>query len=94
MPLVLLEAMIAGVPIVTTPWLGARNMLSDGRFGFLTPGFEPNQVSSEIERALSHPRMRGEVAERAQRHVSLTYDIRRMADAHQRMYLELFGWAA
>jgi glycosyltransferase involved in cell wall biosynthesis len=94
MPLVLLEAMIARVPIVTTPWLGARNMLADGRFGFLAPGFEPTQVSAEIERALRHPRMRGEIAERAQRHVYGTYDIRRMAEAHHQMYLQLCGMAA
>jgi glycosyltransferase involved in cell wall biosynthesis len=89
MPLALLEAMIAGVPIVTTPWLGARNMLADGRFGFLTPGFEPPHVAAEIQRAVGHPLMRRDVAARAQRHVRETYDIKNMVDAHRRMYLQL-----
>ena len=69
MPLTLLEAMLAGVPIVSTPWLGARNMLADGRYGFLTPSFEPAHVAAQIERTLAHPRCVAEIAERAQRHV-------------------------
>jgi len=87
MPLALLEAMIAGVPIVSTPWLGARNMLADGRFGFLTPGYEVPQVTAEIRRAVSQPRIRRDVAERAQRHVRDTYDIAHMVAAHREMYL-------
>jgi glycosyltransferase involved in cell wall biosynthesis len=94
MPLALLEAMLAGAPIVTTPWLGARNMLADGRFGFLAPSFEPPQVAAEIQRAVGHPRMRREIAERARRHVFDTYDIRRMVDAHRQMYLQLCGATA
>ncbi len=94
MPLALLEAMIAGVPILSTPWLGARNMLGDGRFGFLAPSFEPFHVAAEIERARSHPAMRRQIAERAQRHVFSTYDIKRMADAYRRMYMELCGAAS
>jgi glycosyltransferase involved in cell wall biosynthesis len=94
MPLTLLEAMLAGVPIVSTPWLGARNMLGDGRYGFLTPSFEPVHVAAEIERALEHPNLRVQIAERARRHVVGAYDIRQMADAHRRMYLELCGAAS
>ncbi len=65
MPLALLEAMIAGVPIVTTPWLGAANMLGDGRYGFLSSDFEPLHVAAEIERAIARPNIRRSVAERA-----------------------------
>lgn len=91
MPLALLEAMTAGVPIVTTPWLGSHNMLENGRYGFLTEGFEPDQVAAQIERVFKHPEMRRMVAERAQRHVLETYDMARMAEAHRRMYRQLCG---
>jgi glycosyltransferase involved in cell wall biosynthesis len=94
MPLALLEAMIAGVPILSTPWLGARNLLADGRFGFLAPSFEPVHVAAEIERARNHPAMRRQIAERAQGHVFSTYDIKRMADAYRRMYADLCGAAS
>ncbi len=91
MPLALLEAMTAGVPVASTPWLGSREMLGDGRFGFLAADFDPFRVAAQIERAIAHPRMRRSVAERAQKHVLETYDVEKMADAHRRLYLQLCG---
>ena len=75
MPIALLEAMTAGVPVLSTPWMGARDMLADGRFGMIAPSFEPARVAAEIERAMSHPTLRRELADRAQRHVTDTYDM-------------------
>lgn len=94
MPLALLEAMIAGVPIVSTPWIGARNMLGDGRFGFLTADYEASCVASEVLRAMQHPGVRREVAERAQRHAYESYGIARMAAAHRDLYRSLQGAAS
>ncbi len=94
MPLTLLEAMIAGVPIVSTPWLGARSMLADGRYGFLTPGFDAQEVAAEIQRAFKHARMRDEVAERARKHVFDAYDIEHMVTAHRNLYLQVGGAAS
>jgi glycosyltransferase involved in cell wall biosynthesis len=91
MPLALLEAMMAGVPIVSTPWIGARDMLADGRFGFLTPDYEPSQVAAEIERARDHPFARREIAQRARRHAYEQYGIARMVDAHRQLYMQLNG---
>lgn len=93
MPLALLEAMTAAVPIVSTPWYGASEMLGDGRFGFLAADFEPFGVAAQIERAIAHPRICRGVAERARNHVRETYDVERMVDAHRRLYLQLCGAA-
>jgi glycosyltransferase involved in cell wall biosynthesis len=93
MPLALLEAMTAGVPVLSTPWLGACEMLGGGRFGLLASDFEPFRVAAQIERAIAYPRMRRSVAERAQRHVRETYQVERMVDAHRRLYLQLCGAA-
>lgn len=94
MPLALLEAMIAGVPIVSTPWIGARNMLGDGRFGFLVDDYEASRVAKEVVRAMHHPCVRREIAERAQRHVYEQYGIARMVDAHRTLYRSLQGAAS
>lgn len=94
MPLALLEAMIAGVPIVSTPWIGARNMLGDGRFGFLVDDYEASRVAKEVERAMHHPCVRREIAERAQRHAYEQYGIARMVDAHRSLYRSLQGAAS
>ncbi len=91
MPLALIEAMLAEVPIVTTPWLGAHDMLAGGRYGLVADGFAPEHLAAQIERARRNPALRRTLAERAERHARQAYDIRRTADAHRTMYLRLCG---
>jgi len=93
MPLALIEAMNAGVPIVTTPWMGARNMLGDGCYGFLAADYEPLHVAAEMTRALTRPAARVTVAERARTQAHREYGIARMVDAHRKLYRELCGVA-
>ncbi|HEY2474487.1 MAG TPA: glycosyltransferase [Candidatus Cybelea sp.] len=94
MPLAALEAMTAGIPVVTTPWLGANDMLENGRYGFLTADFEPFNVAAQIERAIARPTIRQSVAQRAKQHVLDAYGLDRMVDAHRRLYLQLSGAAS
>jgi glycosyltransferase involved in cell wall biosynthesis len=89
MPLVLIEAMLAGTPILSTPWTGARGMLGEGRFGFLSSGFEPREIANALGRALSSKDYRESMALRAREHARSELDIRRMADAYRNLYLEL-----
>lgn len=89
MPLALIEAMIAGVPIISTPWIGSCDMLGNGRYGFLTAGYEPQAVSASIVDVMEHPAVRSEVARRAQAYVYQQYGIERMIDAHRKLYLDL-----
>ncbi len=91
MPLALIEAMLAKVPIVTTPWLGASDMLAGGRFGLIADGFEPEHLAAQIERAHKNPDLRRALADCAERHAREAYDIKRTADAHRTMYLRLCG---
>ena len=94
MPLTLIEAMIAGVPVISTPWTGARSMLGDGRFGFIVPGWEAEQVAAEIERSLALPTARTTMAARARQYVFEQYGIERMAEAHRQLYRSLAGCGA
>lgn len=94
MPLALIEAMIEGVPIVSTPWIGAQTMLGDGRYGFLASGYEPAHVAAEVARAIEHPAVRRDIAERAKRHAYDEFGIGRMVDAHRSLYRQLRGVAS
>lgn len=89
MPLTLIEAMISGVPVISTPWTGARSMLGDGRFGFIVPGWDAHLVATEIERSLALPVARATMAQRAREYVFEQYGIERMAEAHQDLYRRL-----
>ena len=89
MPLTLIEAMNAGVPILSTPWTGASDMLGNGRFGFLSQGWEPQALAQELVRALANRAARGALASRAREYATQAFDIRRMARAHRDLYERL-----
>lgn len=88
MPMVFIEAMFACVPIVSTPWRGSETMLGNGRFGFITPGWDPQDLAREIARAYRNAGARASMAARAYEHACDTYDIANVAQAHRRLYLE------
>ncbi|TAM74939.1 glycosyltransferase [bacterium] len=89
MPLTLIEAMLAGVPIVTTPWIGARSMLGDGTYGVVTIDAEPRSVAAAVAWIMGNAARREAVAERARAWAVQAYDIQRMAEAYRSLYVKL-----
>lgn len=62
MPISVLEAMAAGIPVVTRPVGGLPDFFQDGKMGFLSQSFEPKILAGLLERLLSDTRLREEVA--------------------------------
>lgn len=91
MPLTLIEAMFAGVPIVSTPWIGVDDMLENGRYGFIAAGWETGQVALTLERALRCESARATAAARAYAYARTEYDIRNTARAHLQLYSEMIA---
>ncbi len=89
MPLTLIEAMMAGIPILSTPWTGARTMLGDGRFGFLAPNWDASELAREIDHALSVPSTRQRMSDRARSHAYETYGMPRMVSELRNLYAQL-----
>ena len=91
MPLALLEAMSAGVPVLTTPWIGARDLLQDGSCGIITEDWKPESLTQSIAAVMqSYERARA-IAQRAQTMVRREYDIalttQRHCDLYQRLHV-------
>ena len=64
-PLVIVEAMLAGLPIVSTDCVsGPREILDDGRYGILVPLDDPDALARGLEQAIGD-RNPAEVRERA-----------------------------
>jgi len=56
MPNVLVEAMMCGcTPVATDCPTGPRELLQDGKYGYLVPMHEPSLMAIGIEKALDHP---------------------------------------
>lgn len=88
-PMVLLEAMAAGVPIVATAVGGVPDVITP-REGWLA---EPDgqSIATALRDALERPVQRRERADRAARRLATEFAVRPWLDAHERMYAELAG---
>lgn len=91
MPITFVEAMLAGVPIVTTPWLGAANMLDRGSLGFIAPGWQTHDLARALECALDDPHARAGRAALAGARARSDYTVDRTALSHARLYRTLAG---
>jgi glycosyltransferase involved in cell wall biosynthesis len=86
MPLTLLEAMYSGTPIVTTPWLGARELLEDGKLGCISQNYNPRTVAAALARWLDDREGTMRAADAAFAAVRSRFDIRITARQHVALY--------
>lgn len=86
MPLIALEGMYAGIPIVTTPWKGANELLEHGSLGRIASGFDAGSVSSALSKAFDE---RAETTRRADAAFAAArsrFDIRLTARKYAALY--------
>lgn len=83
-PMVLLEAMAAGVPIVATQVGGVPDLV--GGFAELAPPGRPEALAAALSRVLSDPDRAADLARRAERRVAESFATGPWADAYDRVY--------
>jgi glycosyltransferase involved in cell wall biosynthesis len=66
MPLVVLEAMAAGLPVVTTDAPGVRDLVESGVNGFLSRVGDAQGMAQKISTLLADPQLRGQMGARGQ----------------------------
>ena len=81
-PLVVVEALGCGCPVVATRTVGAAEILEDGRYGRLVPVGDPDAMAAAIEATLARPHDLAPGRPRA-----ATFGVQRSAAA----YLSLFA---
>ena len=62
-PTAVMEAMAAGLPVVTTDVGGAKKLIGDGINGFLVPEKDPKAIRVAIEKLISQPSLRRAMGE-------------------------------
>jgi glycosyltransferase involved in cell wall biosynthesis len=92
MPMVLLEAAAAGLPIVSTAVGGNREVVADEESGFLVPPRDSDALARGMARlsALSAPELRA-MGERGRERVRTRYGLARVADRWEALYLEMLA---
>jgi glycosyltransferase involved in cell wall biosynthesis len=92
MPMVLLEAAAAGIPIVCTAVGGNREVILDGTTGFVVPPRDPAALGDAMLRlAALSPQERRQLGYRGRAHVEANYGLARIVDLWEEMYHELLA---
>jgi glycosyltransferase involved in cell wall biosynthesis len=80
-PVALMEAMAAGVPVVSTRLSGIPELVRDGEGGLLVPERDPEALAGAMARIAAEPALAARLGEGARRIVERDFDRARSVDA-------------
>ena len=86
MGLVVGEAMLSGVPVVTSACYSFPEYVTDGVTGLLVPRDDPRALSSGICRMLDEPAFAARLAQAAQRHIAERFNLQVCLESSVRFY--------
>ncbi len=85
-PVVLMEAMLSGVPVVSTRLTGIPELIEDRVSGYLVAPEDPRHLASVIEEVIGDDRLREQITRQAVEKIGQEFDLARNA----RMLASLF----
>jgi glycosyltransferase involved in cell wall biosynthesis len=86
MPLAILEAWAARLPVVATAVGGVPKLVEDGRTGLLVPSGDADALAETLTALLNDPARSARLADAGRDEVCRGYGLDRMADAYARAY--------
>jgi len=87
-PLVVLEAMARGLPVIATDRGCLRETVVNGITGFIVPPNSPEAISEHVVYLARHPEARITMAGRARERFERLYSLERFASRMERVFLE------
>jgi glycosyltransferase involved in cell wall biosynthesis len=88
LPTVLLEAMAAGLPVVSTSVTGIPEIVENGRSGLIVEPHRPDGLAAAIATLLDDPGLRARIARAARRRVCERFDLSRNVGRLARLMAE------
>lgn len=90
MPLVILEAGAAELPVVATAVGGSQEIVPEGETGFLVPPADPVTLAKTMVRVMKTDlQSRCEIGRRARAHVAAHYDLQSVVTSWERLYQQV-----
>jgi len=91
LPRSIIEAMRAGLPVVASDVGGTRELIEEGRTGFLINRSDSKTLQERLAELLSNPRMRSVMGQSAREHYEKHFTFERMAEQTFQIYEQLVG---
>ncbi|HEY5997800.1 MAG TPA: glycosyltransferase family 4 protein [bacterium] len=91
LPLVLLEAMAAALPVVATDVGGNREVVRDGRNGFLVQPCDSPALAKALLNLIADADMRASFGEQSREIFESEFALPRMVENYEKLYLECLG---
>lgn len=86
LPVVLLEAMASGLPIVATSAGGNSEVVIDGETGVIVPTQDPERLAEAICKVISDEKRAKEMGERGQKRIKECFTFEHMIDEYEKIY--------
>ena len=90
-PMVILEAMAAGVPVVASRIGGIPDLIEDGRTGYLFDPLEESSIRQAVLNWAKSPEDTANLAKTAKQEALLRFHPRVIAERHMEIYREVLG---
>jgi glycosyltransferase involved in cell wall biosynthesis len=91
MPISVLEAMAAGLPVVASAVGGVPEVVVDGETGFLVPPGDPEALADALGRLLADGELRRRMGAAGRRRAELRFDLPRFRQDHLQLYERLLA---
>ena len=86
LPISILEAMAAGVPVVASAVGGVAELVVDGVTGFIVPPGDPDALSDALARLLADSRLRRQMGAAGRARAEALFDLASFHQAHLELY--------
>lgn len=90
-PMVILEAMAAGLPVISTPIGAIPDMVRDGEEGLIVPERDSAALTAALTQLLGDPALRTRMGERGRQRVSEVYSREVVVSQLEALYRRLLG---
>ena len=77
-PVVLMEALAMGIPVISTYHSGIPELIQDGKSGFLVPERDADALAEKLQHLIRHPELWSEMGRFGRKFVEENYDIKRL----------------
>jgi len=91
MPLVLLEAMSCGLPVVTTPAGGVPELVRPGKDGAVTKGFEQEEYAQVVIEMLENEEKRKALGKAGRKRVEESFSAERIVGMYEKVFEDVLS---